>query len=221
MATHARIDSRTRTNWLVVGVVMASAIAAGLSGIYFLYFPSGGSRSGPIALSQSFALLGRETWNDVHMWGGVLMIVAIAVHFILHWRWVTMTSRRLWVAARQGGVKFSQGSRINLAINVVIAVSFLLTAISGLYFLFGPEGGFQGGRNPAWDPGFLFSRSTWDMVHTWSAVIMMSAAAAHLWIHWRWVDNVTKRVIQSATTRRAAGGRLAAVPAEVRVESRF
>jgi hypothetical protein len=85
----------------------------------------------------------------------------------------------------------------NLAINALVAVSFLLTAASGVYFLFAPSGGFQGSRNAGWDPMFLFSRTTWDLIHTWAGVVLIGAAAIHLGIHWRWVKSVTQRFFLS------------------------
>jgi cytochrome b subunit of formate dehydrogenase len=75
---------------------------------------------------------------------------------------------------------------------LLVAASFLVCALSGIYFLFAPSGGFQGGQNPGWDPNWLFSRITWDLIHTWSGVVLIVAAAVHFAIHWRWVKNVTQ-----------------------------
>ena len=84
-----------------------------------------------------------------------------------------------------------------MAINAMVAVSFLVCALSGVYFLFAPSGGFQGGQNAGWDPNWLFSRTTWDLIHTWSGVVMIVAAVVHFAIHWRWVKNVTRRFFLS------------------------
>ena len=84
---------------------------------------------------------------------------------------------------------------MNLAIDLVIALGFLVTAVSGIYLLFLPTG-YQGGHTAGWDPNFLFSRVTWDLVHTWAGVIMTVAAAIHFAIHWRWVVKVTRRFFQ-------------------------
>jgi len=89
-----------------------------------------------------------------------------------------------------------------VAINVLVAVSFLLTAVSGIYFLFAPSGGFQGGRNTNWDPMFLFSRTTWDLIHTWAGVAFISAAVVHFWIHWRWIKTMINLATDGATARR-------------------
>jgi hypothetical protein len=66
-----------------------------------------------------------------------------------------------------------------------------------VYFLFVPDGGYQGGRNPGWDPHILWSRTTWDLIHTWAGVVLIIAAVIHFAIHWRWVKNITKRFFLS------------------------
>jgi hypothetical protein len=146
-------------------------------------------------------LFERHTWSDLHAWGGVLMIAAIAVHFAIHWEWVKRMSRRMVSAlsAREEGL--SRGAKLNVALNALVGVSFLACAVSGIYFLFAPSGGFQGGLNAGWDPGLLFSRTTWDLIHTWSGVVLSATAAVHFAIHWRWARNVSVRFFLSLWPR--------------------
>ncbi len=197
-----RMSWQTRQNWLIDAAVFAGALLAGLSGIYFLYLPSGGYEGGRNPAYGLTILFGRHTWSDLHTWGGVLMIMAVVIHFAIHWQWVKMMSRRVWHTMQGKGATFSKGAKVNLLVDLIIGLAFLITAVSGIYFLFLPEG-FQGGRNPGWDPGLLFSRTTWDLIHTWAAVIMILAASLHLFIHWRWVVNVTRRFFLSLRTRPA------------------
>jgi hypothetical protein len=81
-------------------------------------------------------------------------------------------------------------SRFNILVNLIVAVSFFITAGSGLYFLFLPEGH---GRSI---PGtvFLFPHATWKLIHTWGGVILILAAVAHFIIHWKWVTKVTRNI---------------------------
>jgi hypothetical protein len=191
-----RISRQTQQNWLIDAAVFAGALLAGLTGIYFLYLPSGGHEGGRNPVYGLTILFGRDTWSDLHTWSGVLMILAVVIHFAIHWQWVKMMSRRIGHTLMGKGKGFSRGAKINLIIDLVIGLSFLITAVSSIYFLFLPQG-YQGGRNPGWDPGLLFSRTTWDLIHTWSAVVMILAASLHLLIHWRWVVNVTRRFFLS------------------------
>ena len=48
----------------------------------------------------------------------------------------------------------------------------LVVIASSLYFLYLPNG-FQGGRNPYYEIIILFARETWDVLHTWSGILMI------------------------------------------------
>lgn len=196
MNLRSRLSARTRKNWLINASVFIGGVIAGLSGIYFLFVPSGGYQGGRNALYGLRILFERATWDDFHTWGGVIMIGAVAIHVVIHWEWIAMMANRIINTLQSRDSKMSKGARINLLVDVVIAVSFLLTAISGVYFLFVPAGGFQGGQNFGWDPGFLSNRTTWDLIHTWSGVVLIGAAVIHFVIHWRWIKNVTVRFFQ-------------------------
>lgn len=142
-------------------------------------------------------LFDRRAWEDLHTWGGVAMIAAAAVHLVIHWGWVKMMAKRLINSLWSGHMLLSRKAARNLFVDILVAVSFLLTAASGIYFLFAPSGGYQGGRNLGWDPRFLFSRTTWDLIHTWGGVAFSLGAITHLAIHWGWVKKVTRRIFTS------------------------
>jgi len=213
MSKPIRMSMQTRANWLIDVAVFIGGILAGLSGVYFLYLPSGGYEGGRNPMYGITIFFERHTWSDLHTWGGVLMIAAIAVHFTIHWDWVKRMSSRSVRAMFGRNGKLSRGAWINVAIDLLVAVSFLVCALTGIYFLFAPSGGYQGGSNVGWDPGFLFSRTTWDMIHTWSGVVLGIAAAIHFAIHWRWVKNVSARFFLSLRPQPKA--KLASVPVEV------
>jgi hypothetical protein len=203
MTKNSGLSWQTRQNWIIDAAVFIGAVLSLLTGIYFLFLPSGGYQGGRNPAYNVVILFGRQTWDDLHTWGGILMIAAVVVHFAIHWEWVKMMARRVWRIARGQAINFSRGAKINVAVDLVIALSFLATAVSGIYFLFLPHG-FQGGRQAGWDPGLLFSRTTWDLVHTWGAVVMVVAAMLHFVIHWRWIANVTRRFFLRTTKARAA-----------------
>jgi cytochrome b subunit of formate dehydrogenase len=197
MSKPIRMSMQTRKNWLIDVAVFLGGIVAALSGIYFLFIPSGGYQGGRNLMYGVTILFERHTWSDLHTWAGILMIAAVVVHLAIHWQWVKRMAGRTVEGFKPGGNMLSKGAKINVAIDSLIAISFLLCAVSGLYFLFAADGGFEGGRNLSWDPGFLFSRTTWDLIHTWSGVVMIIAAVIHFAIHWRWVKNVTSRFFLS------------------------
>ena len=197
MSKSPKISMQTRKNWLIDAIVFVGGVIAALSGVYFLFIPSGGYQGGRNPMYGVTILFGRHTWEDVHTWGSVVMIAAAVLHLAIHWQWVKRMSRRTARALLSKDSKLSRGSRFNVGINALVAVSFAVCAVSGIYFLFAPDGGFQGGFNTGWDPGFLFSRTTWDLIHAWSGVALIAAAVIHFAIHWRWVKNVTARFFLS------------------------
>jgi len=197
MVKTIRISTQTRINWLIDAAVLFGSVTASLTGIYFLYFTSGGYQGGRNALYGRTLIFERSTWSDLHIWTSVFLIAAAVVHLAFHWDWIKMMTRRYLKAIMGNGVRMSGGAKINVAVNLLTALSFLVVGISGIYFLLFTNGGFEGGRNLSWDPGFIFSRTTWDLIHTWSGVMMIVTALIHFAIHWRWVVNVTKRFFQS------------------------
>jgi hypothetical protein len=193
MAKRVRISRQTQTNWLIDAGLFLGAIVASLSGIYFLFFTSGGYQRGRNSLYGVTFLFSRDAWSDIHTWSSVIMIIAAMLHVVIHWGWVKRMAWRYVNVLRGRGSTSSRGAKVNVLVNLAVALAFVVTALSGIYFLFFIDGGYQGGQNMAWDPAILVSRVTWDLIHTWAGVIMIAAAIVHLAIHWRWVVNVTRR----------------------------
>ena len=92
--------------------------------------------------------------------------------------------------------RVSNQTRNNWLVVLLLIISSLATIFSSIYFLFLPNGGYQGGRNPYFGIVILFSRSTWDLIHTWAGVIMIAIAAIHIPLHWAWIVSMTKRVFK-------------------------
>jgi preprotein translocase subunit SecY len=195
MSMKKAMSKITRRNWWIDASLFTSALAAALSGVYFLYFPIGGFQGGRNPYYNIQVLSTRHTWSDLHIWGGIVMISVAIIHITLHWSWVVNMTRRMLKDLTGKNGKMNQRGRFNLLLNVVVGISFLLTAISGVYFLF-----VTGGRG-AVDPMFLFSRITWDLIHTWAGVTLIAAGVIHFAIHWRWVVNVTKSISENLISR--------------------
>lgn len=184
-----RPSRQTRVSWLVDVILFIGATLATLTSIYFLYFPSGGYQGGRNPWYRVNILWDRHTWNDLHTWGGVLMIAAASIHLALHWGWVVSMSKRIVNELRGRCACMNWRGHFNVALDALMAVSFFFTAASGLYFLFIAT---EGGRSA---PYFLLSRTTWDLIHTWAGVVMIIAAVIHFAIHWGWIVKVTRNMI--------------------------
>ncbi len=191
------VSKQTRNNWLIDAAVFIGAVVAAITGIYFLFLPSGGYQGGRNPMYGITILFSRHTWDDLHTWFGVLMIAAVAVHFAIHWSWVKGTAKRMMKSVTGKGSRMNRHGYVNVAVDATVALSFLLAAVSGVYFMFVP------GSGQAVDPLFIFTRTTWDLIHTWSGVMMIIAAVIHFAIHWNWVTKVTAKMFRPLKPRLA------------------
>ncbi len=183
------VSKLTLKNWWVDAAIFSSTLFASITGIYFLFVPSGGYQGGRNPFHDMIILFDRHTWDAMHTWTGTAMIAAAVIHLAIHWKWVASMARKTWNGIIGKGTGLNDRSMSNLILNVIVGLSFLLTSISGVYFMF-----VQSSR---WslDPMIFFPKTTWSLLHTWSGVIFIAAATIHLVIHWRWVVNVTRRML--------------------------
>lgn len=188
MANPNPVSTPTRNNWLIDTSLLVSGVLAMFSGIYFLYIPSGGYQGGRNPLGQMKIIFERHTWEDIHTWGGIVMIAIAVIHIIRHWSWITgMVKRTIKELRGECGCMNNRG-RWNLLINTLVAVSFVFVAISGLYFFFFP------GNKHLPDAIVIFSWATWDLIHTWSSIVLISSIVLHFSIHWKWITKVTRNI---------------------------
>jgi hypothetical protein len=190
-----QVSRQTRNNWWVDLFLLSSAIISALSGIYFLFLPTGGYKGGANPFYNIQILFTRTTWEDLHAWAGVVMIVVAALHIPLHWFWFVNIAKRITKEIKGTSDKMSTRGTFNLYVNLTVALSFLVTALTGLYFFLIPGASHGSGQA---DPMWLFNRTTWDLIHTWAFVILISAATLHFAIHWKWVTKVTAKIVGRA-----------------------
>jgi len=63
--------------------------------LLWLVIPGGGYRGGRgLTGDESIFIWNRQTWVDIHHWTAVALIVLVAVHLILHWKWILFTTRK-------------------------------------------------------------------------------------------------------------------------------
>lgn len=191
MKKRPAVSAQTRNNWWIDFTLALSGIVVFLSGIYFLILPVGGYKGGRNPLYGIIIFFDRHTWGEIHIWGGVAMLAAAALHIPIHWNWiVNMTRRVIKISLGQSKSMNSRGT-FNLVVNGFLGLSALFVAISGLYFLLIP-GASHSSHIP--DPRWLFTLVTWDLIHTWSGVIMIAMVVLHFDIHWKWITKVTKKI---------------------------
>jgi hypothetical protein len=93
----------------------------------------------------------------------------------------------------------SNKAKLNFTVDVFILIAFALSVVSGLVLFAMPHGGYQGGRNPAYNQTILFfSRTAWNDLHVWSSFVMVAGAVVHLLLHWKWIACMVKKMFRPA-----------------------
>jgi hypothetical protein len=120
---------RATLNRLIDTLAFGSFVLVAATGcvLYFLLPPGSGrlqgTGSGWRALEQPVTLLWgltRHTWGTVHFWMALGLMLVLALHLVLHWRWIVCTIRG---QPRQGS-----GSRVALGVVGLAAVLVLVAA---------------------------------------------------------------------------------------------
>jgi len=100
----------------------------------------------------------------------------------------------------------SRKARINFALDSIIAVAFLLSALSGILLYVFPSG-YQGGRNPNYGREILFlDGHAWSSLHTWVSFVMIAGVLVHLVLHWNWIVCMIKNMLGLGKKRATRSG---------------
>jgi len=119
----------------------------------------------------------------IHEWLSVALAVALIVHLILHWRWVTNVALKFFK-------QLFHTSRLKFVVDLVLYLAMITLMLSGLLIsksimpLFGMR---------------MSEGSIWRLLHSASANVSLIAMAIHFALNWNWVvSNVKRYVIDPA-----------------------
>lgn len=94
----------------------------------------------------------------------------------------------------------SYKSRLLIAIDTIVALSFLLSFLSGAVFLLPGGEGSQGGHTAEGQATLIgLPRDTWRDLHLWVSLVLVAAMAGHIVLHWGWIVRMARRMLQSLT----------------------
>jgi len=88
---------RVKFNALVNVVGFAAFVVLAGTGLVelFLLPPGTGGRGSGHGPSVTVLGLGRHGWGDIHSVAGLVFLAVIALHLVLHWRWIRCLPRLL------------------------------------------------------------------------------------------------------------------------------
>lgn len=121
--------SRAKLNFIIDGLAFAGfvfLIATGFLVRYALPSGSGGSNgvgTGSRAADKPVTVLWgltRHEWGDIHFWIALGLMIVLAVHLVLHWRWIVSVVRG----------RPREGSGIRVALGIIGVVALLIGAIA-------------------------------------------------------------------------------------------
>ncbi|MFZ5364978.1 MAG: DUF4405 domain-containing protein [Patescibacteria group bacterium] len=85
--------AKPKINYAVDILMTISFILTAATGIIIFFFLPGGIRQGG---HQEIGGVSRHSLADLHNWAGMLMIILILIHFILHWTWLISMTKNLF-----------------------------------------------------------------------------------------------------------------------------
>lgn len=129
------------------------------------------------------------TGIPLHEWLSVVVAAAIVWHLLTEWNWT------VGVIARFIG-KIQALSRVNLVIDILLFVGFVLVMLSG--FLVSESIVPLLGLSVPFGP-------TWRVVRALSADATLLMLGVHIGLHWRWIAKALKHVFVTSQTAKAAG----------------
>jgi protein-S-isoprenylcysteine O-methyltransferase Ste14 len=192
------LTPKLRQNWWVDAGLGISAVLAVLSSIYFLVYPNTGYQGGRNPYYNAVLIFSKQTWDLIHTWSGAMVTMAALLHVIIHWTWIKRTIARSWQVITKKRDGFGPRLTYNILLDVTIAISFLICSLSGVYFMLNPSSGQTG-------VSYLFDKTTWDLLHTWSGVIFTFTALLHIVLHWKWITNITAKMFGSKQQKKQTG----------------
>jgi len=85
--------NKSKINYIVDSLMLLSFLATSITGgIIFFFLPSGVKQG----RFQEFMGVEKQIFSLVHDWAGLLLIILVIVHFLLHWGWFTIMTKNLW-----------------------------------------------------------------------------------------------------------------------------
>lgn len=84
--------NKQKTNYLVDFLALISFLFAGTSALAIKFFMPSGVRQGRL---QEFLGIQKGVWSEIHDWAGIIFIILVIVHFILHWDWIMCMTKSI------------------------------------------------------------------------------------------------------------------------------
>ncbi|MDD3487378.1 MAG: DUF4405 domain-containing protein [Candidatus Moranbacteria bacterium] len=85
--------AKAKTNYIIDFLLLVSFLVTAVSGfVMAAALPSGVGRGS----SQSFLGIARHGWVGIHDFFGIVLVILVILHFILHWNWLACMTKNFF-----------------------------------------------------------------------------------------------------------------------------
>jgi len=81
---------KTKINYYIDVLMLISFIINAITGLIIFFFLPTGVKRGSY---QEFLGIIKQNWLDVHNWSGLLLLLIVVIHLILHWNWIVCMTK--------------------------------------------------------------------------------------------------------------------------------
>jgi cytochrome b subunit of formate dehydrogenase len=85
--------NKLKINYVVDFLAFISFVITALTGLALKIFLPSGVRQGRL---QEFIETPKVTWLEIHDWAGILLVVLVIIHLILHWDWIVCMTKNVF-----------------------------------------------------------------------------------------------------------------------------
>jgi cytochrome b subunit of formate dehydrogenase len=82
--------NKRKINYIIDFPALISFVITAFTGLALMLFMPSGIRQGRF---QSLWGIEKTTWIKLHDWSGLVLIILVIIHLILHWNWVVIMTR--------------------------------------------------------------------------------------------------------------------------------
>lgn len=122
------MKAKTKQNFIIDAIMFLNMMALTGTGFLNRYVLLSGQAARSVYgqnVKMSMLGIGKETWKDIHLYLGFLLLGLLALHIVLHWKQILVIYRRL----------IEVGKMRQLILIVFVIVSILLVTFP---FIFSP-----------------------------------------------------------------------------------
>ncbi|MFA5124629.1 MAG: DUF4405 domain-containing protein [Patescibacteria group bacterium] len=84
---------KNKLNFLVDLLAFISFLVVAKTGLIIFFFLPEGVRQGRY---QEFFGITKSVYSSIHDWTGIILIVLVVIHLILHWQWIVCSIKNLF-----------------------------------------------------------------------------------------------------------------------------